>query len=74
MPDKTVRFRADSPLSYSLAILQLVEHARGTSGDYEFGPLTLEGLTTHGLVVTGPDLEEVEELLAGVPGLVESEA
>ena len=74
MPDKTVRFRADSPLSYSLAVISLVEHARSTQQEFTFGPLTVEGLTQGGLVVTGPDLGEVEELLAGIPGLVASDA
>lgn len=72
--DKTVRYRADSALAYSLAVITLVEHARATKADFEFGPLTIEGLAETGLVVTGPDLEEVEQLLAGIPGLVASDA
>ncbi len=76
MPDKTARYRADSSLSYTLAILKLVEHSRKSPEDprIEFGPMTLEGMITHGLVVTGPDLSEVGKLLSEVPGLVESDA
>jgi hypothetical protein len=74
LPDKTVRYRADSSLAYSLACLRLMEHARSSGEDFEFGPLTLEGMREEGLVVTGPDLESVGMVLAGIPGLVESDA
>jgi hypothetical protein len=67
----TVRFRADMPFAYAQAVLLVTEYARGHSAEFEFGPLELGALKRTGLVVTGPDLEGVTELLAGTPGLVE---
>ena len=72
--DKTLRFRADMPLAYATAVIRLVEYARESNDDFEFGPLELAALKHTGLVVTGPDLNGVAELLAGIPGLAEKDA
>lgn len=72
--DRTLRYRADMPLAYAQAVIALVEHARNSKDEFEFGPLELAALKHTGLVVTGPDLNGVAGLLAGIPGLAETDA
>lgn len=69
--DETLRFRGDMPLAYGQAIIALTAYAREHPEEFEFGPLDLAAMRRSGLVVTGPDLEGVTEVLAGIPGLVE---
>lgn len=70
---ETRRFRADSSFTYAQAVVLLTEHARQTEAEFEFGPLDTEGMLRGGLTVnaSGPDLEKVVELMAGVPGITE---
>jgi hypothetical protein len=69
----TVRYRAAGRWSYGRALLALTMLAREHAGDqFSFGPLDIGALETGGLVVTGTDLSAVTDVLAGVPGLVQS--
>jgi hypothetical protein len=68
----TLRYRADSTIPYAQALAVLAEHARGSSADFDFGPLKLAALHHSGLAVSGPDLETVARLLEDVPGLYPS--
>jgi hypothetical protein len=69
----TVRYRAESSVSYARAVITLCEYARGSFDDFDFGPDSIEQLHREGLIVTGPDLEMVERLLEKVPGLYRSD-
>lgn len=69
---ETLRYRAPTRITYSLALIALVEYGREHSDpDFEFGPLDLERLETEGLHISGTSLEGVSDVLARVPGLVE---
>jgi hypothetical protein len=67
----TLRFFADSRIPLAHAVIALVEHARGSEDNFEFGPLDLAVMTESGLTVAGPDLDGVAMLLSRIPGLVE---
>jgi hypothetical protein len=70
MADPTIRFRAESRVTYARALLALTRRARDTGSDFTFGPLDLHALEDHGLAVSGPDLGKwADDFLAGVPGL-----
>lgn len=71
-PDQTLRYRGDS-LAYSVALLFLLEHARASADDFSYGPVDLDALDAQGLVVSGPRLDSVAKVLAGIPGLYRSE-
>lgn len=71
---ETRRFRADTSFSYAQAVIALTELARGGDVEFDFGPLDTTGMLSAGLTVTGPDLNQVAETLAGVTGLAEWEA
>lgn len=66
---RTLRYRAVMNLAYSVALLYLLEHARQTREEFEFGPMDLAALEDQGLTVSGPRLDSVEKVLAGIPGL-----
>jgi hypothetical protein len=71
MPDHTVRYRASARIVYALALVALFQHARDHHDpDFAFGPLDLEQLENEGLTVSGPDLQAVRQVMAGVPGLI----
>lgn len=72
--DQTIRFRGDMPLAYAYAVILLTEHARTSGEEFDFGPLDQAAMRRSGLVVTGPDLTGVTEVLAGLPGLVRADA
>jgi hypothetical protein len=67
---ETFRYWAPSRLVYARALVALVEHARASSDDYTFGPLELAELARHGLVVSGPHMASVAQVLREVTGLV----
>jgi hypothetical protein len=71
---QTLRYRAVMPLSYSVALLHLLEYARASREDFEYGPMYLAALADHGLAVSGTRLDGVRKVLAEVPGLYEVEA
>ena len=66
---QTLCWRAAMRLSYSVALMLLMEHARGTGEEFEYGPLSLDALEEQGLRVTGTRLEGVQKVLADIPGL-----
>lgn len=67
----TARYFAASRLAYAQALVELAEHARVSTEDFEFGPLDISALEHQGLSVSGPDLSGVRELLGKIPGLAE---
>jgi hypothetical protein len=70
--DQTRRFFADSPLSYALAAIALVDYARAhPKEDFAFGPLSSQAMTETGLTLSGSDLAGAAAVLAGIEGLVE---
>lgn len=70
MADLTIRFRAESRISYARALRVLVERARTSSYDFDIGPLDLRALEDQGLTVSGPDVGRwADDFLAEVPGL-----
>lgn len=72
MTEQTLRYRAATRVSYSSALVDLVEYAREhPDPDFTFGPLDLEKLESEGLQVSGSDLGAVSDVLSRVPGLVE---
>jgi hypothetical protein len=56
-------------LSYSVALLLLMEYSRSSKDMFEFGPMDLAALENQGLVISGPDLAGAQKVLAGIPGL-----
>lgn len=70
-----VRYRAPSRYAYSLALLTLVEFARGHTGEpFTFGPDDVNLMLSTGLLIAGEDLTSIKaRLTERVPGLVESE-
>jgi hypothetical protein len=73
VPDQTLRYRAQTRLSYAAALTALTEHARAhPEPDFVFGPLDLERLENEGLAVSGGDLAVIASVLAKVPGLAET--
>lgn len=66
---QTLRYRAVMSLAYSVALLYLLEYARESGDDFEYGPMSLEALQDQGLVVSGSRLEGVQRVLAEIPGL-----
>lgn len=73
MADETRRWFADSGVSYALAAIALLEHAREHRVGYVFGPLEVRAMLDGGLVVSGSadDLTHAAKVLSGVPGLAE---
>lgn len=68
-----LHYRADSPDAYALALLRLIEHARASTDDFTFGPLSLAACERDGLTVTGPDLSGPVGVLAAISGLAQLE-
>ena len=66
---QTVRYRAVMPLSYSVALLHLLEYARESREDFSYGPMYLAALADQGLTVSGARLDGVQKVLADIPGL-----
>lgn len=72
---QTVRFRSRQRFVYARSLLALTELARTWTGPpFTFGPASVDGMEQQGLVVSGPDISQVLELLGKDPGLVEVEA
>jgi hypothetical protein len=73
MTTETRRFRAPDTISYAHAILALVEYARISQDDFEFGPAgNVSALVNNGLAVTGEAdvVSAISDLLGEkVPGL-----
>ena len=68
----SLRYRASGHIPYALALVALVRHARThPHPDFQFGPLDLRALDHQGLVISGPDLSAVSEVMSEVPGLIE---
>lgn len=68
--DLTFRFRAESRVSYTHALLALIRRARSGDLTFVFGPLDLGALEDQGLLVSGPGVHEwADDFLAEVPGL-----
>ena len=65
------RFRADSRLVYSQALLELVRYARESQAVFWYGPTSLARLENEGLLVTGPDADAAAGRVMWLPGLVE---
>ena len=70
---RTLRYRAVMSLAYSVALLYLMEYARMSREDFEYGPMDLAALEDQGLTVSGPRLDGVMKALADIPGLYLSE-
>jgi hypothetical protein len=64
-----VRYRASSRASMAAALLALLEFARRSDSDFEFGPLDLNEAMKVGLVVRGLDPGRAALVLRNVPGL-----
>jgi hypothetical protein len=74
MTDTTIRFRAESRVTYARALLALTRRARDTGSDFTFGPLGLHALEDQGLAVSGVDLPKwADDFLVEVPGLHRSD-
>lgn len=72
---ETRHYCADQSASYVLAIILLMEYARGHKGEeFAWYPLDAVAMRDGGLFVSGPDLAGPAAVLAGVPGLVEDKA
>ncbi len=69
-----IRYRGDSPVALAAAVVALLRHARESSDDFTFGPLRLLELERDGLELAGPDLGGAMTVLAGVPGIAQTEA
>jgi hypothetical protein len=68
----TIRYRATTNIPYAMGIVELFRYARAHPvPDFTFGPFDLKALESQGLLVSGPDLTGVADLLEGVPGLAE---
>lgn len=70
---RTLRYRAVMNLAYSVALLHLLEYARESREDFEYGPMDLNAIEDQGLTVSGPRLSGVMKVLEGIPGLYLSE-
>jgi hypothetical protein len=68
------RFRADTRLAYSQALLAVVRHARGSEQVFFYGPRSLARLEKEGLLLSGPGADGAAEAVRYIPGLVETEA
>lgn len=68
--DDTLRFRAESRVTYARALLALLHRARGSDLDFTFGPLELGDLENQGLAVSGSDVRTwADDFISEVPGL-----
>lgn len=70
---QTIRYRAVMDLAYAVALLYLLEYARASREDFEYGPMDLAALKDQGLTISGPRLIEVQKVLADIPGLYPSD-
>lgn len=70
---RTIRYRAVMDLAYDVGLLYLLEHARESGDDFEYGPMDRDALHDQGLTVSGTRLEGVEKVLAEIPGLYPSD-
>lgn len=67
---ETLRFRAESRITYGRALLALTRLARDTDHKFSFGPLDIAAVEEQGLLVSGPDvLEWADDFMKQVPGL-----
>jgi hypothetical protein len=68
--DQTIRFRAESRITYARALIVLTQMAWDTAREFTFGPLDAAAVEEQGLVVSGPDvLEWADDFMEQVPGL-----
>lgn len=68
----TLRYRALSRYTMARALEALTAYAREfPQPAFDYGPLDLEVLTTHGLLVSGEDLAGPQQVLSVIPELVE---
>lgn len=78
MSEVTRRFRAHGTIPYAQAIATLVEHARNSEHEFDFGPVgSVSVLVNNGLAVTGDEavMSAISDLLEEkVPGLFAAEA
>jgi hypothetical protein len=66
---RTLRYRAAMNIAYAVALLYLLEYARSSREDFEYGPMDLAALHDQGLIVSGSRLDGVQKVLAEIPGL-----
>jgi len=72
--DQTIRFRAESRITYARALVALTRIARETARDFEYGPLDMAALEDQGLVLTGSGVTEwADDFMGQVPGLYRDE-
>lgn len=64
-----VRYRGDSPAALADAVIALLEYARNSGDDFEFGPLRLHDLERDGLLIEGDNLTRVTAVLATIAGI-----
>lgn len=64
-----VLYRGDGPTALASAVTALLQHARDTDDDFEFGPLRLADLERDGLLIEGDNLTRVSTVLAAIPGI-----
>lgn len=69
-----LRYRASTRRTMGQALLALITLARYSDLEFEWGPANVDAIMKTGLVVTGPDLTRVREVLSSVTGLAETEA
>lgn len=71
----TLRYRAESTISYARALYALTVYAHDHHDAwFDYGPLQLEALLDTGLIVAGPgELESVRRLLEEIQGLYPSD-
>jgi hypothetical protein len=72
--EQTFRFRAESRVTYALALMALARIARDAAWDFTYGPLNMGAVEEQGLVVSGPDVASwADDFLREVPGLHRAE-
>lgn len=72
--DLTIRFRAESRITYARALVNLFSRARSGSDDFTFGPLTLAALEDQGLLISGAGVSGwADDFLKEIPGLHRSD-
>jgi hypothetical protein len=71
----SIRYRAYSNVVYGKAFEVIIRYARAhPEPDFSFGPLDLRAVENGGLVLSGPDLAGISDVLDEVTGLVRVDA
>jgi hypothetical protein len=65
------RVMVDSVQAAAETLVAVLEHARKTKHDYEFGPINAESVMRVGLYLDG-DIEEILDHILEVPGAIVS--